>query len=563
MADSHERDLEEVERALSVLGGRHPEQVRAERLAAEAAAKRRAQHEAEAAAQARAAWKRRVLAVVAFACVSAVGFFAWRALAARRAHEQAIAPLVARYTALGFDELPSALTAPQDRVSVSTIAGDCYAFVASDGAQVYVESPSARADAQSEAVMCTCSSGTVTARANGVVRALHIAGSAFGGTIGFAFARQGKDVHPVLAMDGACNDDMVAAFARGKRYPKQAADGAWLAAHPALAAAGFTTFATAPPSSPAVFVESPAARCYVASSGNDLSLWMLGSSIEKPIEHVRGPIAWCTAKEATFIVERTGVPSSIAVVSAPSARVGGVLGLREIARAADLHVEPWTRADERGALAMDTLRASVVPDPVATACETIDPARAKDARVLLFVGAPLTTNDLDFRCAPALGAPEALCVEARSLAWHAPPPKSDADPSPCAVAYGALPYWMSALGESRDASQELLDAELALVAFARKLTARGFFPGVIEGVTEKSDSVEILGRSGDDAIVAVGLWPAPPFVHPYTDGASWTLDGEPRVIPVRGGERVTLSVPRGSVVPIDKRRTVVFRRTHG
>ncbi len=146
-------------------------------------------------------------------------------------------------------------------------------------------------------------------------------------------------------------------------------------------------------------------------------------------------------------------------------------------------------------------------------------------------------------------------MQARALAWHAPPPTGDKS-AVCAAAYGVLPYWMSAIADAHDA----VDTELSLVTLARKLAARGFSPSVIEGVTEKPDSVEILGRSDDDAIVAVGLWPAPPFAHPYTDGAEWTLEGEPHVITVKRGERVSLPVNAPNVA-LAKRRTVVFRHS--
>jgi hypothetical protein len=209
------------------------------------------------------------------------------------------------------------------------------------------------------------------------------------------------------------------------------------------------------------------------------------------------------------------------------------------------------------------LRASVVPEPATATCRTIDASQAKDARVLVFSSSAgsesFTSNEADFRCAPPLGEPESVCVQLRALTWHAPPPAGKDSDGACGAAYGPLPFWMTVLADSHDPAA--VDAELALVGFARKLSARGFFPSVIEGVTERADSVEILGRSGDDAIVAVGVWPVAPFIHPYGDGADpWTLDGEPRVIPLAGGARVSLPV-HGSGVPVEKRRTVVFRRS--
>ena len=167
------------------------------------------------------------------------------------------------------------------------------------------------------------------------------------------------------------------------------------------------------------------------------------------------------------------------------------------------------------------------------------------------------SSEADFRCAPALGETDALCVQLRALTWRAPPPGVV-----CGAAYGPLPFWMSALADLHDAAT--VDAELALVGFARKMSQRGFSPSVIEGVTEREGSVEIVGRSGDDAIVAVGLWPVAPYIHPWSDDVPWTLDDEPRVIPLAQGTgaRVSLPVPRimnAASVPVEKRRTVVFR----
>jgi hypothetical protein len=50
-------------------------------------------------------------------------------------------------------------------------------------------------------------------------------------------------------------------------------------------------------------------------------------------------------------------------------------------------------------------------------------------------------------------------------------------------------------------------------------------------------------------------------VFPYTDGIPWDLGDPPRVVELQPGLAVKLaSSPRQSA-PIEKRRTVVFRRT--
>jgi hypothetical protein len=199
-----------------------------------------------------------------------------------------------------------------------------------------------------------------------------------------------------------------------------------------------------------------------------------------------------------------------------------------------------------------------VPDPVAFGADTIDATQTKDARVLLFSIASGTqswaSNDVDFRCDPPLSERTALCVQPRALTWRSPPPAVVAG-----GAYGPLPFWMSALLDVRDA--RVIDVELELLRFSRALSSRGFSPSIIEGVTEKNESVEILGRSGEDAIVAVGLAAAPPYAQPYSDAAPWTFDGEPRVIPLLGGARVTIAVHTFGNIAQGKRRTAVFRHS--
>jgi hypothetical protein len=84
---------------------------------------------------------------------------------------------------------------------------------------------------------------------------------------------------------------------------------------------------------------------------------------------------------------------------------------------------------------------------------------------------------------------------------------------------------------------------------------------VLEGVTELDEGVRVVGRAGEDEVVAVGLGPKPPWVFPYTDGIPWDLGDPPRVVELQPGLAVKLaSSPRQSA-PIEKRRTVVFRRT--
>jgi len=560
-----EQGLEEVERALSVLGGKHPERVRAEREAAEAAARRRREHEAKAAAERR---RGQIRALVVCAIAGVLGLVGWqlvRVQAARSAVEAELAPLEARYLSMGFLPATRGMFASNQRLEIATAPGGCYALVATHHAQLRVERTTGSAGAPGEAVMCTCGSENVVVSvpAGSAVRALFVPGATFGGGRAMPYHFE-ADVPTLFAGGEPCADDALQGFARERRYPAQAADKTWLAAHPTLAGSGFSTLASAPARLPFVFVEAAgdAGRCFVAASTeaeDPLTLWALPD--QKPLAGKAGAVGWCDAKPASYIVEHAG-HGAVVVVAAASRRIGGIVGLREQLADAGLGgASVWLRDDERGALAADALRASVVPDPASVNGMAIEGPQAEAARVVAFsVGGtgsfvPDAMGAAAFECAPPLSdhTPDTVCVQTRGQSWR-PPPVEVAS----GAAFGPLPFWMSAIQSVTDPART--GVELALVRLARRLTARGFEPTIIEGITEKATNVDILGRSGEDAIVAVGLWPAPPYAHPYSDGPAWSLADEPRVVPLKGGERVRLPVTaKGMPVPLEQRRTVVFR----
>lgn len=118
-----------------------------------------------------------------------------------------------------------------------------------------------------------------------------------------------------------------------------------------------------------------------------------------------------------------------------------------------------------------------------------------------------------------------------------------------------------------------------LVSLARWLRREGFEPTTIAAMTELDQGVEVLGRANEDAMVAVTLAKAPPWIVTYTDGPEWSLEGvrggaggaygpsgsgEPRIVPIKPLQRVTLRATNPKTLPPkDKRHTVVFRRQAG
>jgi hypothetical protein len=82
---------------------------------------------------------------------------------------------------------------------------------------------------------------------------------------------------------------------------------------------------------------------------------------------------------------------------------------------------------------------------------------------------------------------------------------------------------------------------------------------VLEGVTELAGGVRVVGRAGEDAVVAVGLGTRRPWAFPYSDGVPWDLGDEPRIVPLEPGVAVKLTASPPPSETAERRRTVVFR----
>jgi hypothetical protein len=86
---------------------------------------------------------------------------------------------------------------------------------------------------------------------------------------------------------------------------------------------------------------------------------------------------------------------------------------------------------------------------------------------------------------------------------------------------------------------------------------------MFSGVTElTAGRIVVLGRARDDAVVAVEIAKVAPWVMPYSDAAPWTLEGDPREVPLAPGGRVTLTASPHPEAEAKQRRTIVFRRPH-
>ena len=548
--------LDEVERALSVLGGRHPDAVRAERESHEASRKRREEVEAQVVQQAGRAKLRNValglLGVLALGVVGLV--LVWRSKGQKR--DAAFAALEKDYTGLGFKEVDGL---EGTSLAFDTDDGACYAIVAgpeASGASVTVERGAQKSVAKGASLLCACAVESLAVSAPVGVRVLRASAESVGGLRALAF--QLRDVTLVPGTD-ACDADQLGAWIRAGKPPKGFVRMGLLEAHPLLRDLGFEALSGAASPFPFAVLEPRADRCYLAiaeKEGTTLSLTPMDSAA---VVSGKRALGVCDAKGEPWLVRREG-EGEIDVVSVEGKRIGGLLGFRETLQSASIDAALWVRDDQHGFFAEETLHASLVPDPKSVPSGALLGSQAPDARVvaLSVKGGRMYVADGDadaaFHCEPTMRpeAPETICIQTKAQSWHLPTPDTVG-----AIAYGPLPFWMSGHGSVKSA--DVLAPELDLLSLARRLSARGFEPTIIEGITERPNGVEILGRSAEDAVVAVGVWPAPPWVYAYTDGPPWNLEDEPHMVPLRGGNKVLLVAKTLPGVAPAQRRTVVFR----
>jgi hypothetical protein len=324
---------------------------------------------------------------------------------------------------------------------------------------------------------------------------------------------------------------------------------------------GFVVRAALRATDPFAVVDVPKASCLLAlgdAASSKLGLRLKGGALAlAPAAN----LAWCASAESTVVVQRDG-SSEATILVAPAAPVGGVAGLREVARSADLALVAGTPSGDEAWNAKQFLLASAMPEMLITTASTPEVGPEPDARVVALSfrtpGAlsPELETDVYSYCEPSLGGPalDVFCIFSGAQKWR--PASSEAVGG---VARAKLPFWLYTMQAVSD--PVALKGETRLFSLARRLKREGFEPTTLEATTELANGVEVSGRAGEDAIVAVGIAPAPPWVFPYTDGAPWSLDGAPRIIALKALAKITLSAaPHRTLPPKATRRTVVFRR---
>jgi hypothetical protein len=585
--------LAEVERALSVLQGRHPETERLRREDEERRRERKAKEDAVTSVESRRVRSRRVrigAGVSAALLVAIVVTVIFRnELARRSVLERATDP----YRAMGFVVVESASRAPPVEIAADVPAG-CLIATSTGSSRLKLVHPGDSVEGPAPLITCLCDQGHVTVTSDAKTEEgfalLRADANAVGGSQAFAFLpfKPGATGRG----DQACSERSLDAWLDARRGaqgttrpgdptklgPVAAVDGAtsdaWLAREPSRAKLrdqGFVVTAMMRPNAPFTAVDVPANTCLIVVSEN---------ASDKPSIRLRGGalavgpaagVGWCTSAEAIVVAQRERTGSSggeIAVLTVPTSRVGGLFGLREVAARSGLSIGATSvAANDFGWTAKSLLVASAIPEHLVSVANTPDlgtdsagGAETEARIVALAVDKPHmiaadTPADVFSFCEPALDtATETVCVFSGAQKWRV-----QGSEALGGIARSKLPFWLFAL---QGLSEPLvLKLETQLLALARRLRRDGFEPTTIEAVTELDKGAEVLGRANEDAMVALALAPTPPWVMPYTDGPAWTIDEEPRIVPIRPLERVVVMSTTKTLPPKATRRTVVFRRT--
>ncbi len=560
--------LEEVERALSVLGGRHPQHERTRRETAAAVEERRRVIETELAVSRRKRLRR--LAVIAANAIALglAGYVASRLFSRTSAIRDALERDEAVFVTHGYTEIASNEITARTTLQKDGPESSCFVAIATRG-PLHVRAGDINAEAAHSVGWCECNPSHVTLETTappGPARGLALL-RIDSRTLGGALARSWFTVTAEKWVDtsASCAESMLDVWIGDGHVPKPIPrDGSLdaIAGGKTLHANGFDLLAQLADEHPFAFVDSRAGDCAIAiSPGGGMSLRTTGG--ERVIHSAPQAMAWCSSSALPLTVWRdAGSSAPIIVATAHADRVGGLLGTTESAREAGLKLAPettWLRPGDGAWEASAILRASKL-DASAGDAVSAEPG-APDPRVTALVYGTATRlkwapDSTAVVCDPPLAASsafaESVCNAINPVAWW-----RDGD-APAYAAHAALPFWLSTLEGHHEPDAMARIPEL--LALARTLARRGFEPTVLEGVTELPTGVRVVGRAGEDAVVAVGLAPRPPWVIPYTDGDAWELGEPPRLVELQPGSSVTLTSSPPPSTTVDMRRTVVFRR---
>jgi hypothetical protein len=565
--------LEEVERAISALEGRHPEHERTRRETLAAAQARGVALEKEAAVRARQRRHRAVVVVTNAAAVIAVGVVGWRLAVRTGAIRAALATAEAPWVSRGYAVLTSNALTARRTLEVDVPGASCFVAIATGDATVLAREGATSVQAKGSVGWCACSPGHTNLEASTAggadigVALLRIDAQATGGALG----RPWVDLAPGAWGEGGdeCADAALDGWIADGRAPRPfleplPLEDRWFAAdkrRAALRRQGFRVMGSVAPERPFGAVAGNAGDCMLAvgAAGESLSLRATGGA--RLVAHEAGALAWCDSRATTATVWHDG-GGRVVVLAAPAARVGGLLGVRECADAAGFPVAPeaaWLRDEDLAWEAEVVLQASGLAG-VKSGGLPGEPGAADGAITALVssrsgrVAAMPTSVAVACDPTPYSGTAlhESVCATPAPVAWWR------TGDGAASAARAPVPFWLSALEPHHEADAIARVPEL--LTLARRLGRDGFEPTMLEGVTELPDGVRVVGRAAEDAVVAVGVAPRQPWVFPYTDRVPWDLGDAPRVIALQPGASVKLVSIPPSDSPLEKRRTIVFRR---
>lgn len=561
---SQEKGLEEVEHALSALAGRHPEHERLQREDMARADRRRRELARQVVLERTARRMRLAKRLLFLAALAGVGIFIRAHVLQIKEARELVDDGAKKFTAIGFGAAPDGwINASHAEAAIGP--NTCVVAVAANlrgEADLEVDRDGVVTRGHGSIGFCACAAEhvNVTTPNGGAARILRRDANDFGGTLGFTL----KNTRPATLLDSPCAEEQLDAWiATHADTAASSAKNPMDDLYAAFAEDGFRPFVNEPSAAPFVVVSAKPEMCFLAYAGapsETISLRLTGGT--RPIQEAAGAIAWCSSKGGPFTIWRRG-KSAIQVAASAAVRTGGLYGIREIREQAHANVTTWITPDDLSWDATQALRASGISE-----LATLDPVSAAKMPIPSTRVFSLSTSDgatispdsgqdtIFFKCAPDLEKSEStICVEGAAQRWRALTPRGS-----WGAASSAVPFWMAGYAQVRDPG--VVPGQLSLLTLARKLIRRGFEPTVLDGVKELDRGAEVLGRAGEDSVVAVGIAPEAPWLAPYTDGATWSIDGEPRVVPLSPGTRITLT-PTKDAAPlrsaIDARRTIVFR----
>jgi hypothetical protein len=479
-----------------------------------------------------------------------------------------IAALAAPYLGRGFVVLPTSFF-EQDRLTVSIDRPSCLLALAARGSKgdVVVERPGVAAvSGPGSVAWCTCGpeEDNITSKSgggSGGVRVLRAEAGDVGGDYGLFFLEPRPSASAPLGRCAGATLDSFIRDGKGKLPEVEQAPLGPLGTK--LASNGFVMAATAPSARPFALVAGAKDSCWIGWSADSRdTLTLRTTNGDAPLSAIIGPVGVCTEQDANLTLWRDG-KGALYVERVPAGRIGGTHGLREAAdRVGVGPLATWVSPSDLAWNAAATLRADRISAPeieVSTDGRAVGQARVVALSMVGATVTPSAQSGLAFACEPALaqGVTDAFCTQGTGLSWDVA--AAGAAGTGAGVAAAALPFWMQTFESAIDPA--VLRMELVVAKMGRRLVAEGFEPTILGGLTEQGEGLVVLGRPGDDAIVAADLVREPPWAVACTEPgeAPWGLAEEPRRVPLAAGAKVKLTCPRGPGASRADGHAVVFR----